>query len=114
MSRSGDLLRRVREDVRGARVLLEKATAANLDECRPLLERAAASMRDLRPEAGDDVLGQDLDGLRREVSALARLLEAAARFHLGRLQVLVEASGGYSANGGPAAVEPERHAWCEG
>ncbi|MCL5746471.1 MAG: hypothetical protein M1541_21495 [Acidobacteria bacterium] len=114
MSQSGELLRTVREDVRGVRALLERATAANLDECRPLLERAAASMRGLRPEAGGDELRQDLDGLRREVGVTARLLEAAARFHLGRLQVLVEESGGYSAGGGPASVEPERHAWCEG
>jgi len=45
---------------------------------------------------------------------IAMLLEGAADFHLRRLQSLMETSGGYGANGGPARVQPERHRWCEG
>jgi hypothetical protein len=104
-----ELVAGARREVAEVRRLLERPTSAAVAQSAVHLEGAVNGLRDLerclRQEgAGRHAgLARELNQLRREVGRASQLLESAAALYMGWARLLFAASGGYTAQGEPAA-----------
>jgi hypothetical protein len=117
---ASDPLELVLTGVRQARQLILDASPRSLDQCVPMLEQARAGLEALRDQAAQDEtrpktrLLVDLSKLQRDLAQIGSLLDNAAGFYLGWIQLRGCLTGGYSADGGPAPLEPNRRVSVEG
>ncbi len=105
--------------VRDARMLLTEPVVANLDDCRSRLEEAVQALRQLQASLPggnfrrDAALRGPLGALRAEIARLGILLDNAAAFHAGWVQLAASMVAGYTADGTPGQPEPSRSVWLE-
>jgi hypothetical protein len=120
MSRGESELRAAQASAERARRLLLFPSLANLDNSRPLLEKACANLQQLQRSVGEQSEARKqelLAGLRKlrlTVRRVAALIEGAGRFHAGWLQVLAATTDGYTRDGEPAPPVPVRSLSMEG
>ena len=107
-----------RAEVDRACNLLIASTPEALNDCQNALERAVAALEEFRsycqevpPDPGAKSLAQ---ALRRDLARPRRLLENLAAFYRGWERILGTMSGGYTANGAPAAVARQGRFCCRG
>ena len=105
--------------LRDARSRLTAPTPENLEECQRRLEQAADMLRRVQTTTPSGDRQRDLavrsrlQGLRAEISRVAVLLDGAAAFHAGWMQLAASMATGYTADGTPAAPETGRRLWME-
>lgn len=111
----GNLLDQARSALRQARGLLLAPSPQALDECLPLLEEAGTRLNQMRQTGGEEALPvAKLEQLQRDVIHFRMLLENAAGFHAGWVRLRGCLTGGYTAHGDPARLEPDRRVSVEG
>lgn len=107
-----------RSAVRHACNLLTIATPEALDGCRDTLERAISELKEFQPEGRnlpfDPAAHKMARTLQTEIVRAGRLLETLATFYRGWERILGAMSGGYTANGAPAAVSRLGRLHCRG
>jgi len=93
-----------------ASTLLARPSPEALESCSGVLEEAGRQLAQYEPVlahfAGDAALRQQARLLRRSYERAARLLQGAADFHLGWLQIRGAMSGGYTKTGESAPLIP--------
>lgn len=105
--------------VRDARALLTDPTVANLNDCRSQLEETVQALRQLQTSLTSGnfrraaTLRAPLGTLRAEIARLSILLDSAAAFHAGWVQLAASMVAGYTAKGTPGQPEPSRSVWLE-
>jgi hypothetical protein len=110
---ASDPLELVLTGVRQARQLILDASPRSLDQCVPMLEQARAGLEALRDQAAEDET-RPKTRLLVDLRQIGSLLDNAAGFYLGWIQLRGCLTGGYSADGGPAPLEPNRRVSVEG
>jgi len=105
--------------VRDARALLTDPTVANLNDCRSRLEEAVQALHELQTRLSSGnfrratALRAPLGALRADIARLSMLLDSAAAFHAGWVQLAASLVAGYTAKGTPGQPEPSRSVWLE-
>jgi len=101
-------------------------TPEELERCYQQLKAATESLRELKPgpktgrepPAGETALAEsrrsELLALHRDARQVHQLLEQAGAFYLGWTQIMLSASGSYTANGEIAAPATDRGLSLEG
>jgi hypothetical protein len=102
-------LRNAQDRVARMRAALLTPTPEAIEQCLPGLAEAAGLLshvqRDLAAGGERDILSE-LHSLRRELSALARLIAHGAEFYRGWAALLGAATGGYMPSGEAVPVSP--------
>lgn len=113
------IVSRVQEMVRDARALTVAPSSENLNECRRRVDEAVNVLRQLQsglPSGDvkrDSSLRAPLGELRSEIARLHTLLDGAVAFHAGWVRLAASMVAGYTADGTPGQVEPQRRVWME-
>lgn len=116
-----DSLERTRLGVRWARSRAAAPTAQSLRECLPVLEAAAADLKQLTvpaatqdaPRGRGETLRQ-LRALKTELRNLSTLLQQAAGFYAGWMHLCDPQDDGYDAHGAPQSRSPAHSLSVEG
>ncbi len=112
---SGNLLGQARGALRQVHELLLAPSPQALDECLPLLEEARARLDQVRQTGSEQAPPlPNFEQLQRDIIRFLMLLENAAGFHAGWTRLRGCLTGGYTARGDPARLEPDRRVSVEG
>ena len=114
-------VRDARRHVDALRQALLSPTAESIEKCLPVLEEAAACLRnvqrelDLTPASPHSrrQLSGELRALRAQLSVALRLAAEGARFHAGWARLLGAWASGYTRDGEAAALTPAPTVWVE-
>jgi len=108
------IAQRVEAMLRDACLQLTAPTPGNIDVCRNQLEQAAEGLRRLQTLAPAshgkrrESLLSALRAIQVQNTGVAKLLESAAAFHGGWVNMAAVMTAGYTANGAPARPETRR------
>jgi hypothetical protein len=106
-------IRGARRKLRQVRQILMTPSPEQLGDCGPVLEEAVALLGclmesrksgDQIPAPKNELLMDEVQVLRRELSVVTALMQQAAGYYLGWAQMLGAATGGYNNHGEAAPV----------
>ena len=110
-----EMLVRAREAIRNACFLAVEVSPQALDRCGTVLERAHTYLAAFSVQDGwNPECHEEWKKLQAELVRFGMLLENAAGFYAGWLRLRGSLSGGYTARGEPAPVEPAARFSAEG
>jgi hypothetical protein len=105
------LIRQVTIRISRVRQILMTPTPEKLGQCAPELEQAADILGTVKSQP---YLSSELKLVKRELAIVSALMQQAAGYYFGWAQILGAATGGYTAQGGVAALTSTPRLTVEG